>query len=307
MKEPKFTIITPVFNRAELIVTAIKSVLNQDYSQVEHIIVDGGSTDGTLDVLRKYPGLRVISEPDQGMYDAINKGLHLATGDIIGLLNSDDYYAPDIFATVVSLFENDEVYAVAGQAEIIQEKSGKLVSTTTLLPGEGEDLVRHSIFDTPIINAYFFSRKVYEEVGYFNPQYKIAADRDFMIRIALRHLKTMYINQLVYSYLQHSNSMTFSSTPSINKRIAEEHIQMTHTYLVSNDLYPPLFTNYITELHTQETIKACAHSFRVMDLQKAKYYLKEGMQYTSKWLPRFIRYSICHPIRYFFRFPYKSP
>jgi glycosyltransferase involved in cell wall biosynthesis len=303
----KLTIITPVFNRAELIETAIKSVLNQNYFQVEHIILDGGSTDGTLDVLRKYPGLHVISEPDQGMYDAINKGLRLATGDIIGLLNSDDYYAPDIFATVASLFENDELYAVAGQAEIIREKSGKLVSTTSLLPGDGEDLVRHSIFDTPVINAYFFSRKVYEEAGDFNPQYKIVADRDFMIRFALRHLKTMYIDQLVYSYLQHSNSMTFSSTPSINKRIAEEHIQMTHTYLVSKDLYPPLFTKYIIELHTQETIKACAHSIRIMDLQKTIYYLKEGMQYTSKWLPRFIRYSIVHPIRQLLGFLYKSP
>jgi glycosyltransferase involved in cell wall biosynthesis len=303
----KLTIITPVFNRAELIEAAINSVLNQNYSQVEHIILDGGSTDGTLDILRKYPGLHVISGPDQGMYDAINKGLHLATGDVIGLLNSDDYYSSNVFANIASLFEDDEVYAVAGQAEIIQEKAGKLVITTTLLPGEGEDLVRHSIFDTPIINAYFFSRKVFEEVGYFNLQYKIAADRDFMIRFALRHLKTMYINQLVYSYLQHSNSMTFSSTPSINKRIAEEHIQMAHTYLVSSEHYPPLFTKYIIELHTQETIKACAHSIRIMDLQKTIYYLKEGMQYTSKWLPRFIRYSIVHPIRQLLGFLYKSP
>ena len=307
MNEHKISIITPVFNRVGLIETAINSVLNQNYSQVEHIILDGGSTDGTLDVARKYPGLHVVSEPDQGMYDAINKGLRLASGDIIGLLNSDDYYSPNIFATITSLFNNDQVYAIAGQAEIIQEKSGKLVTTTTLLPGEGEDLIRHSIFDIPIINAYFFSRKVFEEVGYFNLQYKIAADRDFMIRFALRHLKKMYINRVVYSYLQHSNSMTFSSTSSINKRIAEEHIQMAHTYLVSKDLYPPLFTNYITELHTQETIKACAHSIRIMDLQKAIYYLKEGMQYTSKWLPRFITYSIVHPVRQFFGFPYKSP
>lgn len=303
----KLTIITPVFNRIGLIETAINSVLNQNYSRVEHIILDGGSTDGTLDVLRKYPGLRVVSEPDQGMYDAINKGLHLATGDIIGLLNSDDHYAPDIFAAVASLFENNEVYAVAGKAEIIQEKSGKLVSTATFLPGEGEDLVRHSIFDIPIINAYFFSRKVYEVVGYFNPQYKIAADRDFMVRFALRHLKTIRINRLVYSYLQHSDSMTFSNSTAINKRIAEEHIHMTDAYLVSKDLYPPIFTTYITELHTQETIKACAHCIRIMDLQKAIYYLKEGMQYSSKWLPRFIRYFIVHPIRQFLGFPYKSP
>src|SRR4030066_1952836 len=94
---PKVSIITPSYNRAGMIETAIQSVLSQNFPEVEHIIIDGGSTDGTLDVLKKYPHLRVVSEPDQGMYDALNKGLNLATGEIIGFLNTDDYYAPSVF------------------------------------------------------------------------------------------------------------------------------------------------------------------------------------------------------------------
>ena len=97
-KLPTITTITPSLNRAKFIDEAIKSVLNQDYPHVEHIIIDGGSTDGTLDVLALYPNLKVISEPDQGIYDAINKGIRMAKGDIIGILNSDDYYEPNFFS-----------------------------------------------------------------------------------------------------------------------------------------------------------------------------------------------------------------
>ena len=96
-KLPIITIITPSLNRAKFIEEAIKSVLNQDYPPVEHIIMDGGSTDGTLDILNSYSHLTVISQPDHGMYDAINKGIRMAKGNIIGIRNSDDYYEPNFF------------------------------------------------------------------------------------------------------------------------------------------------------------------------------------------------------------------
>ena len=113
---PKVSIITPSYNRAGMIETAIQSVLSQNYPEVEHIIMDGGSTDGTLEVLKKYPHLRVVSEPDQGMYDALNKGLNLAHGEIIGFLNTDDFYAPGVFAKIALQFSEKTVDAVAGLA-----------------------------------------------------------------------------------------------------------------------------------------------------------------------------------------------
>ncbi len=120
-QSPFFSVITPSFNRVEFVRTAIESVLAQHYEPFEHIIMDGGSTDGTLELLASYPHLRVVSEPDQGLYDALNKGISMARGEIIGQLSSDDFYAPGIFSLIAELFsQNPEADAVSGGARIFE-------------------------------------------------------------------------------------------------------------------------------------------------------------------------------------------
>ncbi len=98
------SIITPSFNQAQFIEQTIKSVQNQDYKNIEHIIIDGGSTDGTIDILKKYSGIKWISEKDNGQSDAINKGFSTANGEILAWLNSDDYYDENIITKVVEYF-----------------------------------------------------------------------------------------------------------------------------------------------------------------------------------------------------------
>ena len=116
MDSRKISVITPSLNRARLLELAIQSLAAQNYPDCEHIIIDGGSTDGTKEVIQKYPGIRFVSAPDDGMYEALNKGLELAGGEIIGFLNTDDLYAEDIFHVVAGKFEDAEVMAVAGRA-----------------------------------------------------------------------------------------------------------------------------------------------------------------------------------------------
>src|SRR5687768_6412703 len=112
MKNIIFSIITPSYNRASLIQNAIESVMAQNYPHLEHIVIDGGSTDDTLELLSSYPHLHVLSEPDRGVYDALNKGLSIAQGEIIGQLNTDDYYQSDIFQKIQDYFDkNPEVDA----------------------------------------------------------------------------------------------------------------------------------------------------------------------------------------------------
>ena len=103
---PKISIVTPVFNQVDYIETTIQSVLNQNYPNLEYIVVDGGSTDGTIDIIKKYGSqiTKWISEPDQGLYYAMNKGLRLCSGDIVGILNSDDIYYPDTLSIVNTYF-----------------------------------------------------------------------------------------------------------------------------------------------------------------------------------------------------------
>ena len=114
MTEFKITILTPSFNQGAYIEKTINSVLNQNIDNIEHIVIDGGSTDGTIEILRKYSHLKWVSEPDKGQSDALNKGLAMATGDIIGWINSDDFYEENIFSDVASHFEDPNTDWIVG-------------------------------------------------------------------------------------------------------------------------------------------------------------------------------------------------
>ena len=103
----KISILTPSFNSAQYIERAIKSVMDQNYDDWEHIVVDGGSNDGTVEILKKYTHIKWISEPDRGQSDAMNKAFAMSRGDIIGYLNADDTYEPNIFKIIVEYFNNN--------------------------------------------------------------------------------------------------------------------------------------------------------------------------------------------------------
>ena len=121
MAPPRITIITPVLNGAGLLSDALNSVALQGYPEVEHIVVDGGSTDGTLNILRHAHGIQWLSEPDRGPFDAINKGIRRATGDIIGHLESDDVLLPGALAAVADGFSRDRAAeAACGGAQLVR-------------------------------------------------------------------------------------------------------------------------------------------------------------------------------------------
>ena len=123
----KISIITPSFNQGKFIEDAILSVLGQNYPDVEHIVIDNCSGDNTQDVVKKYPHIKWISEPDKGQSDALNKGFRMATGDVIGWLNCDDLYAPDALSKVISAFENNsESQWLIGRCNMI-DPAGNLI------------------------------------------------------------------------------------------------------------------------------------------------------------------------------------
>jgi len=181
MSEKKFSIITVAYNSESTIRDTLESVLQQTFEDYEYIIVDGNSTDHTLDIVKEYEKkfsgrLTYISEPDEGIYDAMNKGIRMAKGDIIGIINSDDWYEKD---ALLKVYEQsvDSPYAIYyGYMRIIDESNGKEIRCTINHP----DYIREAMINHP---ATFVSRKVYEEFGMFDCQYKMSADYDFIIRM----------------------------------------------------------------------------------------------------------------------------
>ena len=156
MSVPIFSIITPCLNRAEYIRDAVESVLAQRCCSFEHIIVDGGSTDGTLELLKRYPHLKVQTGQDQGMYDALNRGLKIAKGEIIGFLNSDDLYAADAFAIIEEKFKKQNILTVAAAALIFTASPDDETNILSNYSPEGTSLLETSTIGDPYINAWFF-------------------------------------------------------------------------------------------------------------------------------------------------------
>ncbi|MFA6715794.1 MAG: glycosyltransferase family 2 protein [Victivallaceae bacterium] len=182
----KISIITVCYNSVEYLEDAVESVLSQDYDNFEYIIIDGGSTDGTLDIIRKYESRLAywISAPDRGIYDAMNKGIAQASGDIIGMINSDDYYLPGAFRKVANAFADKSLDDNIFWGDIMHGDERVL--------GWREWNVKRGAFAPH--PSMFCPKKVYERIGAYSLDYKILADYDFMYRaINYHHIKHIYL------------------------------------------------------------------------------------------------------------------
>lgn len=196
----KVSIITVVWNNKETIKEAIESVLNQTYQDIEYILVDGASTDGTLDIVKNYGNKinKLISEPDKGIYDGLNKGVNIATGDIICFLHSDDFYAnKDIINKVVNEFKNDNLLdGVYGDLIYTPKNDTQKVLRYWKSKEFKSDILKKGWM--PAHPTLFLKREVYMQYGKFDLSFKIAADYDFMLRILSAGIKTKYMPQVLY-------------------------------------------------------------------------------------------------------------
>jgi len=191
----KVSIITVCYNSAATIENTIKSVLSQTYPNIEHIIIDGGSTDGTLDVIERYRKkvAVVVSEPDRGIYDAMNKGIARASGDIIGTLNADDFYAcSDVIENVVRVMERSRVDVCWGDLEYVSPRD--INKVVRYWRSSEYTLGKFKRGWHPPHPTFFVQRTVYEKYGKFNLEFKIAADYELMLRFLEKcHVVSVYI------------------------------------------------------------------------------------------------------------------
>lgn len=176
----KVSVITVCYNSESSIRKTIESVLNQSYQNIEYVIIDGGSTDRTIEIIKEYQGLfgermKLISEADRGIYDAMNKGLHIVTGDLIGILNSDDYYEKQAVENMVLSLREDKYQILYGFVRYW--KNNTEYSTNR----QSHSFLQENMIAHP---ACFVTKAVYDDFGGFDLKYVSAADYDFMLRMS---------------------------------------------------------------------------------------------------------------------------
>lgn len=245
-KDPIISIITPSYNQVKFIEETITSVLNQDYPNLEYIIIDGGSTDGSVDIIRKYEDKLAyyVSEPDKGQTDAINKGLRKATGDILAYLNSDDLYEPNTIQTIVNYFaQSPEIKMIYGDVIQINEQGLELKRVN---PGElnfYKLLSGRFYLPQPTV---FFKREVLNNIGFFDEDLHLAMDLDYWIRIVTSKYYTKqnlkYVNNILADVRIYPNA----------KSISLKHKYLDEKLKILNKLYSePSFSKYLISKRNQ--------------------------------------------------------
>ena len=242
----KVSIITTTYNSAATLRDTLETVRSQNYPDIEHIIVDGRSKDGTVQIIRSYPHVaKFVSEEDQGLYDAINKGIRMSTGDIVGILNSDDFF-PDtnVVSSIVKTFQQQKVDAVYGDIAFVRpENLGKIVRYYSSKNFHPDKFAQGYM---PAHPSFYAKRSCYEKLGLYQLDYRIAADFELLMRFFMnKDIRTAYLNKvIVYMRTGGVSNKNFLSRYILNKEIIKacrENGVKTNMLLISLKYFSKVF------------------------------------------------------------------
>lgn len=218
-KDSWVSIVTPSYNQGQFIEETIRSVLSQDYENIEYIVMDGGSTDNTIDLLKKYDNkIKWVSRPDSGQADAVNKGFKMATGEILGWLNSDDTYNPGTVSTVVKHFvESPETVMIYGDANFF-DKRGQITGKYPSEPFNPKRLAETCFICQPTV---FMRREVVEKVGSLDLNLETCMDYDYWIRIG-KYFDPGRVAYLRNQFLGNSRRYNENKTFRMRRKVYQE-------------------------------------------------------------------------------------
>ena len=227
------SVIIPVLNRAGHIGRAIASVTSQTVGNLEIIVVDGGSTDGTQEVAASLPQVRLIDAPGTSIYEALNIGIKNASGPIINHLNSDDRLLPDSLSVVLKAADSHPAAAVVRgcAAYATPDRQAAHAAPTDYCHHQQTLDIREVTLGWPAINSCFIRAQTYRTVGLYDESLRIAADREWLLRALLAGVSFHFVDQPVYEYLLHDQSMTMGSKSPAEARYAREHLAIAARYL----------------------------------------------------------------------------
>ncbi len=216
VKQPLISVITPTLNRGNVINTAIKSVANQNFSSFEHLVIDSDSKDNTKSILKRYPSVRHYIEKDKSSHHAINKGIKLARGKIICVLNSDDWLESGIFKKIEKYYLNSVEKKIFIKCRYNMYHKKKLIKKYNGI----ENLFEEFMFGAPGFNSFFFGSEIFKN-NLLDTNYNFSADRHFLLKI-VQNFKCIRLNEVSYNYRLHEDSRTLSGKN--NKKILLEHL-----------------------------------------------------------------------------------
>jgi glycosyltransferase involved in cell wall biosynthesis len=287
---PRITIFTPCRNGERFIAGAIESVRRQGYPDLEHVVLDACSTDGTLALLSRYPRLTVISEPDVGAHDAMNKGVARETGEIIGFLNVDDFYPDGALIEVGRIFAEDaDVDVVVGGSVVFEDDSSggrKILFVRTHDEADGLWLSELT-FGVPGFNGCFFRRRVFEQGRTFRTDYPFTGDRTFLMGLALAGRKSRLLDRPTIWYRRHPGSRTVNREMPHLMEISREYVRMA-LELADESRDRPAVNRVFMAWHAFEATKLTARSLLAGRLAEAFHTFVALNRRNPLWLVRLV-------------------
>jgi glycosyltransferase involved in cell wall biosynthesis len=279
---PLVSVVTPSFNQSRFIADTIESVLGQDYPRIEYLVVDGGSTDGTLDVLRRYGDrLSWVSEPDRGQAAAINKGWRQTKGDIIAWLNSDDTYRSGALRAVADAFlSHPEAGLVYGGCDYISAR-GEFLSKYPSGPFDYEAFIRTSRSPIPQPSA-FLRREVLERAGYVDETLSLVLDWEYWIRVGACY-PVVYLPRTLACYRVHSASK--SATQDLQNGIETVRV---YRRLFADPALPASLRRFEVEGMNSVLLWAAQYAFSGAHLDEARRFLIQAWKYRPFHIRRFM-------------------
>ena len=279
MAEPiKLSVVTPSLNSARTIRETLESVARQDYPHVEHIVTDGGSTDGTLEIVKAFPRLRWVSEKDEGHYHAMNKGIQMATGEVVAILNADDCYCPGILSKVAAAFQSHPEWDALFGDFIFVDEAGREILRREEACWDPQ-IVRYG-FGMALHQALFVRKTTYDRLGLLrHKDFKNACDMEFLMRMVRAKCRVGHIREYVVFYRYHQFGQ--SADRRIVANMARETACIRQEYGVPGGLLGRLLGYYARAKRQVEKLVLLGKCDLVPGRWRLRRHMREKTEFSS--------------------------
>ncbi len=288
----EISIITPTLNAAALLGETLESLSSQNLKEVEHLLIDALSVDETLMVARKFPHLTIVSENDRGIYDGMNKGARLASGEWLLFLQADDWLPEGALdAWREAIYKNPSADILCGSAEAVRRNEGQWSRVWSVTDSASKKLTVENIaLGEPMINARLIRRELFLRLGGFSLEYSLASDRDFLLRAAEAGIIQQEIDALTYRYRWHAGSSTMTEGNPLTAKLTRENLAIAKNHLKQTQGRAKAEERKVLRCwHTRLTVQAAMNALEACELRKLFEAAVDGSGENPVWLFWFVR------------------